>query len=334
MFVAVSREKTFVRRRAPELDMGKQQPTRITIERMADMGKIGFIGLGIMGKPMSRNLLKGGADLLVYDIDAAAVETLVKEGAVSASLSEIGEACDMVFTILPKGEIVREVLFCENGVAAGMSKGGVVVDMSSVTPTDSKECAKRLSEKGIGFIDAPVSGGEPKAIDGTLAIMAGGNQADFERALPLFKLMGSSAALVGTTGSGSTAKLVNQVIVNGTIALVAEAFVFCVKSGAAPMVVYEAIRGGLAGSTILDAKLPMMASRDFNPGGKISINHKDIGNVLKTAHIVDCPMPFTAQLYEIMQTLKVAGQMDDDHSALVNYFERLAGVLVEDVGEN
>ena len=296
------------------------------------MGKIGFIGLGIMGRPMSRNLLKKGAELLVYDIDKSAVEALERDGAVGAAPAEIGAECDMVFTILPTGDIVKEVLFSENGVVSSMREGSVVVDMSSVTPRESRECAARLSEKNIGFLDAPVSGGEPKALDGTLAIMAGGSQCDFAKALPYFEMMGSSAALVGGPGSGSIAKLVNQVIVNGTIALVSEAFVLCAKSGADPLLVYEAIRGGLAGSTVLDAKLPMMASRDFKPGGKISINHKDIGNVLKTAHDVDCPMPFTALLFEIMQALKVAGQMDDDHSAIVNYFERLAKVEVSGGG--
>ena len=290
--------------------------------------KAGFIGLGIMGKPMSANLLKGGVELLVYDIDAKAVDLTVSRGARYAELSEIGTECDVVFTILPNGSVVRDVLFEKNGIAAAMKPKGVVVDMSSVTPADSIYCHEKLAKEGIGFIDAPVSGGEPKAVDGTLAIMAGGEQKDFDIALPYLELMGSSAALVGKPGSGSVAKLVNQVIVNGTIAVVSEAFVLCAKAGVDPMTVYGAIRGGLAGSTVLDAKLPMMASRDFRPGGKISINHKDIGNVLKTAHEIDCPMPFTAQLFEVMQTLKAAGQMDDDHSAIVNYFERLAGVEV------
>lgn len=291
------------------------------------MAKVGFIGLGIMGKPMAKNLRKAGVELLVNDIDAAAVAALTADGARAAELHEIGEECDVIFTILPNGEIVNDVLFRENGVAFAMKKG-VVIDMSSVTPADSIGCAERLRKKGIGFVDAPVSGGEPKAIDGTLAIMAGGEQTDFDAALPYFDIMGSSATLVGKSGSGSTAKLVNQVIVNGTIAVVAEAFVLCAKAGVDRMTVYEAIRGGLAGSTVLDAKLPMMAARNFKPGGKISINHKDISNVLKTAHAIDCPMPFTAQLFEIMQSLKVAGQMNDDHAAIVNYFERLADAEV------
>ncbi len=292
------------------------------------MGMVGFIGLGIMGNPMALNLLRGGVDLMVYDVSDKAVSALTDQGAKRGTPAEIGASCDLVFTILPNGEIVKDVLFSNSGVMQAMP-GGVVVDMSSVTPVDSAYCAEKLAEKGIGFLDAPVSGGEPKAIDGTLAIMAGGEQKDFEKALPCFKIMGSSATLVGKVGSGSTAKLVNQVIVNGTIAVVSEAFVLCAKAGVDPVTVYEAIRGGLAGSTVLDAKLPMMASRNFKPGGKISINHKDITNVLKTAHAIDCPMPLTAMLFEIMQSLKVAGQMDDDHSAIVNYFERLANVEVE-----
>lgn len=290
------------------------------------MGKIGFIGLGIMGRPMSLNLLKSGVEIMVNDVDVSALNVLTAAGAVGADLLEISAACDIVITILPNGEIVKEVLFSDKGVASAMTAGGIVVDMSSVTPADSIYCAARLKEKGIGFIDAPVSGGEPKAIDGTLAIMAGGERKDFDKVLPFLLMMGSSATLVGGWGSGSTAKLVNQIIVNGTIALVSEAFVLCAKAGANPDTVYQAIRGGLAASAVLDAKLPMMTSRDFVPGGKISINHKDIGNVLKTAHDIDCPVPLTAQLFEILQTLKAAGQMDDDHSAIVNYFERLAGI--------
>ena len=292
------------------------------------MAKIGFIGLGIMGRPMALNLIRAGKQLMVYDIDSVAVEALKNEGAEYASLSDIGENCEVIFTILPNGQIVKDVLLSDDGVASTM-KVGIVVDMSSVTPSDSISCADELSKIGIGFIDAPVSGGEPKAIDGTLAIMAGGRADDFDAVFELFMIMGSSAMLVGENGSGSTAKLVNQIIVNGTIAVVSEAFTFCAKAGVNPTTVYQAIRGGLAGSTVLDAKLPMMTERNFKPGGKISINHKDISNVMKTAHEIDSPLPLTAQLFEILQSLKVAGQMDDDHAAIVNYFERLAGVEVK-----
>jgi len=290
--------------------------------------KVGFIGLGIMGRPMSLNLLRSGTNLMVYDIDKDAVDFVVNNGAVAADLNEIGRSCDIVITILPNGEIVKDVLFCEDGLMANMSSSGLVIDMSSVTPFDSRYCADRLREKGIGFLDAPVSGGEPKAIDGTLAIMVGGGQEDFDVAKPYFEILGASAVLVGDNGSGSTAKLVNQIIVNGTIAVVSEAFVFCMKAKADPKTVYEAIRDGLAGSTVLDAKIPMILERNFKPGGKISINHKDISNVVATAHNIDCPIPLSANLFEILQALKVNGQMDDDHAAIVNYFERIAGVEV------
>ncbi|MEY8353108.1 NAD(P)-binding domain-containing protein [Lachnospiraceae bacterium 54-53] len=293
------------------------------------MEKIGFAGLGIMGKPMAVNLLRAGFDVMVYDIDPAAMEALKKEGARPSALKEIGESCQKVFLILPNGKIVQDILFTSDGLLAHLKEGSIVCDMSSVTPGESKECYHKLGEAGIGFLDAPVSGGEPKAIDGSLAFMVGGDQEAFERLVPCFQAMGESWLLVGSSGSGSIAKLANQIIVNLTIAAVSEAFVFAEKAGADPEKVYQGIRGGLAGSVVLDAKLPKILDRDFNPGGKISINHKDIGNVLKTAHEADVPVPFCSQLYEVMQTLKVKGCMGEDHAAIIKYFEDLADVKVE-----
>ena len=293
------------------------------------MKKAGFIGLGIMGKPMAKNLLKAGCELMVYDINKDAVDEVAKEGAKAAGLEEIGRECEIIFTILPNGKIVSDVLFSENGVFSTVKAGAVVCDMSSVTPTESKACAAKLLEKGVGFIDSPVSGGEPKAIDGTLAFMAGGEEKDFEAVKPYMDIMGASALLIGPSGSGSVTKLANQIIVNLTIATVSEAFVLATKAGADPVKVYNAIRGGLAGSTVLDAKIPMIVERNFKPGGKISINHKDIKNVINTAHEIDCPVPLTAQLFEIMQALKVGGHRDDDHGGIVQYFEQLAGVEVK-----
>ena len=290
---------------------------------------IGFIGLGIMGKPMARNLLKAGVELMVYDINPAAVEALAAEGAAAGSPDAIGKSCEVVFTILPNGPIVQEVLFGENGAASGLKPGAVVCDCSSVTPGESKLCWEKLHAMGVGFVDAPVSGGEPGAVAGTLAFMAGGEEKDFDALKPYFTIMGSSALLVGAPGSGSVTKLANQVIVNNTIAVVSEAFVLAVKAGADPVKVYEAIRGGLAGSAVLDAKLPMMVERNFKPGGKISINHKDIKNVINTAHELDVPVPYSAQLFEILQSLKVHGHMEDDHSGIVQYFEGLADVVVK-----
>ena len=293
------------------------------------MSKVGFIGLGIMGKPMASHLAKAGIDLMVSDLNTAIVEELCALGAKAGNYEQIGRECDIIFTILPTGAIVRSVLFGEGGVASYLTAGKVVCDMSSVTPGESQECYNRLKEIGVGFVDAPVSGGEPGAIAGTLAIMCGGDQADFDRLVPLFDIMGNSALLIGGPGAGSVTKLANQIIVNMNIATVAEALTLATKAGVDPMNVYKAIRGGLAGSTVLDAKAPMMCARNFKPGGTIRVNHKDIKNVLATAHEIDAPVPLTAQLFEIQQALKVAGHMDDDHSGYVQYFERLADVTVK-----
>ncbi|SHJ41670.1 2-hydroxy-3-oxopropionate reductase [Hespellia stercorisuis] len=293
------------------------------------MSKIGFIGLGIMGKPMAKHLIGEQVKLMVNDINQSAVKELTAMGAAQSGYREIGALCDIIFLILPNGSIVQEVLFGENGVMTEVRPGTIICDMSSVTPVESKFCYEKCAEKNVGFLDAPVSGGEPGAVNGTLAFMAGGDQKDFEALNPYFDIMGSSALLIGEPGSGSVTKLANQIIVNNTIAVVSEAFVLAVKAGADPARVYEAIRGGLAGSAVLDAKIPMIMERNFTPGGKISINHKDIKNVVNTAHEIDVPIPFTAQLFEIMQALKVGGHMDEDHGGIVQYFEQLAGVTVE-----
>ena len=222
------------------------------------MKKTGFIGLGIMGRPMAKNLLQANCDLYVYDLNKAVVDEFVELGAKSATLKEIGETCDVIFTILPNGKIVQDVLFGKDGICETVKEGTIVCDMSSVTPTESKTCYAKLKEMNVGFIDSPVSGGEPKAIDGTLAFMAGGEQQYFDGLKEYFDVMGSSALLIGESGSGSVTKLANQIIVNLTIATVSEALVLAKKAGADPEKVYKAIRGGLAGSTVLDAKAPMM----------------------------------------------------------------------------
>lgn len=293
------------------------------------MEQIGFIGLGIMGLPMAKRLLEAGYQLLVNDVSQERVGILTRLGARSAACSQIGQECGLVFTILPNGSIVQRVLFAPDGVAGSLAPGSLVVDMSSVTPGDSKICAEKLGTLGCRFLDSPVSGGEPGAVNGTLAFVVGGDSADFERAKPCFEVMGASATLVGPVGSGSVTKLANQIIVNMGIAAVSEAMVLATRAGADPGRVFQAIRGGLAGSAVLEAKAPMMLRRDFKPGGKISINHKDVKNVIATAHELDVPLPLTAQLFEIMQALKVGGHMDEDHSGIVQYFERLAGVVVE-----
>ena len=291
--------------------------------------KVGFIGLGIMGRPLAKHLVKAGFDVMVSDVNPVPVQELVEMGASTGSYAEIGEQCGVVITILPTGGIVQSVLFGEGGIASTLKPGSLVIDHSSVTPVESRECHAKLQEKGVDFVDAPVSGGEPGAIAGTLAIMAGGDEAVFEKAKKYMEPYASSILLIGPVGSGSVAKLANQIIVNNNIAIVSEALTFAVKAGADPEKVYLAIRGGLAGSAVLDAKAPMMYNRNFVPGGPIRINHKDITNVVKTAHAIDAPIPYTAQLYEIMQSLKIHGLMGEDHSAIVKYFEAMADVKVE-----
>jgi 2-hydroxy-3-oxopropionate reductase len=291
-------------------------------------GKAGFIGLGIMGKPMAKNIVSKAFSLAVHDVNEAALEELREAGAEVKTPAEIGAECNVIFTCLPNGKIVQDVLFGAEGVFSTITAGTIVVDHSSVTPDEAKFCAERLSKKKASFLDAPVSGGEPKAITGELAIMVGGDEGSFKKVTPYFEAIGSSAILTGDVGSGSVTKLVNQIIVNLNIAVVSEALVFAEKAGVSPVKVYEAIKGGLAGSAVLDAKAPLIAKRQFQPGGKISINHKDITNVLSSAHSMEIPVPFTAQLFEIMQSLKIMGCFEEDHGAIVKYFERLAGVEI------
>jgi 2-hydroxy-3-oxopropionate reductase len=294
------------------------------------MSKIGFIGLGIMGKPMSRNLLKAGFQLVIYDIDKAPVEELKQAGAeVGASPMDVAAKTHVIITMLPNSPHVKAAVLGKDGVIEGAHKGSIVVDMSSITPIVSREISKALAQKGIRMLDAPVSGGEPKAIDGSLSIMVGGAQADFDEVLPIFKAMGSSAVLTGGSGAGSVTKLANQIIVQLNIAAVSEALVMATKAGVDPELVYKAIRGGLAGSTVLDAKAPLMLDRKFDPGGRISTNLKDIANVLETSHEIGVPLPLTAVVMEILQALKADGMGNLDHGAIVRFYEKLAHVEVK-----
>ena len=290
---------------------------------------VGFIGLGIMGFPMAKNLLDKGVGLLVNDVRGEPVKLLASTGAEPAGLYDIARRCDIVFTMLPEDSVSEQVIIGGEGLVSGMRPGGLVVDMSSVTPVCANKCSEALAARGVAHLDAPVSGGEPKATDSTLAIMVGGDQADFDRALPYFEKMGSSIKLVGKSGAGALCKLSNQVIVNLNIAAMSEAFVLLCKAGGDPRAAYEAIRYGAAGSEILDAKLFKILNRDFTPGGKMSINYKDICNVMATAKIYDAPMPLTAQLCEIMRSMKALGGPDEDHASIVRHFERLSGIEVK-----
>ena len=291
--------------------------------------KIGLIGLGIMGKPMAKNMLKGGyTDLLVSDLNKAAVEEVVACGAKAATNKEIGQSCDVVMTMLPNSPHVKSVMLGENGVAAYMRPGTVFIDMSSINPVASKEIAAVLAEKSIEMLDAPVSGGEPKAIDGTLSFMVGGKQEVFDAYKPLLETMGASVVRCGDVGAGNTTKLANQIIVACNIQAVAEAFTLAQKAGVDPGLVFQAIRGGLAGSTVMDAKGPMMLSGNDKPGFKIDLHIKDLNNALDCAHSVGAPVPMTASVQEILQWLHNHDCGGNDHSAIAKYYEHLTGIKI------
>ena len=293
------------------------------------MKKLGFIGLGIMGKPMAKNLLKAGYDLYVYDIVKAAVDEVAAAGAKAcASIKEGAEQCDTIVTMLPNSPQVKEVVLGKDGVCDYAKAGTLIIDMSSIAPGASQEMQKALAAKGMRMVDAPVSGGEPKAIDGTLAIMVGGAQADFDEAKPIFDVLGSSAVLVGDIGAGNTTKLANQIVVALNIAACAEAMTLAYNAGVDPEKVYQAIRGGLAGSTVMDAKVPMMLSGNFKPGFKIDLHIKDLNNALETGQALHTPLNLTAEVMQMMQVIKRDGEGQSDHSALLKFYEKLTDTEV------
>ncbi len=291
------------------------------------MMKVGMIGLGIMGKPMARNLLKAGYDLTVSSYNKAADE-LVAAGAKKAPNAAIGESCDVVLTMLPNSPQVKEVMLGKDGVAAHMKPGTVFIDMSSINPVASKEIAAALAGRGIEMLDAPVSGGEPKAIDGTLSFMVGGKQEVFDKYKPLLGAMGSSVVRCGEVGAGNTTKLANQIIVACNIQALAEALTLAQKAGVDPQLVFEAIRGGLAGSTVMNAKAPMMIAGDGRPGFKIDLHIKDLNNALDCAHTVGAPVPMTAEVQEVLQWLHNQGEGQHDHSCIARYYEKLTGIEI------
>jgi 2-hydroxy-3-oxopropionate reductase len=292
--------------------------------------KTGFIGLGIMGKPMAKNLLKAGYRLVVFDVNAAPMKELEAAGAeTAASAKEVAEKCDVVVTMLPNSPHVKAVVLGPKGVIEGAGPGKTVIDMSSIAPLASREIASLLAEKGVEMLDAPVSGGEPKAIDGTLSVMVGGKKDVFERCYPVMKAMAGSVVRVGDTGAGNVAKLANQIVVALNIAAMSEALVLAAKAGVQPDLVYQAIRGGLAGSTVLDAKAPLVMDRKFSPGFRVNLHIKDLGNVLETSREIGVPLPLTAAVMEMMQALKVDGLGDADHCSLVRHYEKMAHVEVK-----
>ncbi len=291
--------------------------------------KIGFIGLGIMGRPMAKNLIKAGHELVVCDFNKAAVEDLVSCGAKSAANgAEMAKQVDVIITMVQNSPQVRAAVLGEGGIAETAKPGFTLIDMSSIDPVESKKIGEELAKKGCKMLDAPVSGGEPKAIDGTLSVMVGGEKEDFDKFLPVLQAMAGSVTYVGSLGAGNIAKLANQIVVACNIAAVAEALTFSKKVGADPELVYQAIRGGLAGSTVMDAKAPMMMAGNYKPGFRIELHIKDLTNALNAAHAVNAPVPLTGEVMEMMQSLKAYGCEKDDHSALAKYYEKISDTSI------
>lgn len=291
--------------------------------------KIGFIGLGIMGKPMAKNLIVSGYDLIVHNRSQVSVDELVKEGAKTAkSSAEVAEQSEIIITMLPNSPDVKLVILGEKGVLKGASDGTIIIDMSSIEPLVSQRIAAEVSEKGVEFLDAPVSGGEPGAIQGTLAIMVGGKEEIFNRCLPIFEILGKSVVRVGEVGAGGFAKLANQIIVALNMAAVSEAFVLGQKAGLDPEKLFQAIRGGLAGSRVMDAKIPMIIDRNFKPGFKIKLHKKDIKNALATASDLQVPLPLAGLVEQMFSALLVDDKGELDHSAIIQFSEKLAHIEV------
>ena len=281
--------------------------------------KIGFIGLGIMGKPMVRNLLKAGHELLTfsrtrYDIEGAQF---------ADSIAEVAAACKLIITMLPDGPDVHDVVLGQGGILENAAAGTIIVDMSSIAPVIAQEIYGKCTEKGIKMLDAPVSGGEPGAINGTLSIMVGGEAAVLDEVREVLLCMGASVVHCGEIGAGNVTKLANNVIVALNIAAVSEALTLATKAGVDPAKVFEAIKGGLAGSNVMNAKVSMMLERNFKPGFKIDLHIKDLKNAIVTAHETGAPLPMTAQVMEVMQNLRAAGEGQSDHSAIFKYYEKL-----------
>ena len=294
------------------------------------MEKIGFIGVGIMGKPMAKNLIDAGYDIIAYDINEKALNEIVEYGADrGTSPKNVAENSDVVLTMLPNSPDVKEVVLGKNSVIEGVRKSQILIDMSSIAPLVSQEIAKELEKKGVEILDAPVSGGEEKAKSGTLAFMVGGKKEVFEKYKGILDVMGGSVTLVGDIGAGQTTKLANQVIVALNIAAVAEAMVLGKKAGVDPEKIFNAIRGGLAGSKCLEDKAPRMLKGSFTPGFKMKLHLKDLTNVFETSRSLHAAMPLTAQVMEMMQVLIADGHTEIDHGGLALFYEKMNGISLK-----
>ncbi|HEY4079451.1 MAG TPA: 2-hydroxy-3-oxopropionate reductase [Burkholderiaceae bacterium] len=291
--------------------------------------KIGFIGLGIMGTPMAGHLIQAGHQLFVHTLgkipDAIAASRVTH----CVSARGVAERADIIFVMVPDTPQVEEVLFSDDGIAAGLSAGKVVVDMSSISPLATKTFAQRINALGCDYLDAPVSGGEVGAKNGTLSIMVGGPEATFERIKPLFELMGKNITLVGGNGDGQTAKVANQIIVALNIEAVAEALLFAAKAGADPARVRQALMGGFASSKILEVHGERMIKRTFDPGFRISLHQKDLNLALSSARELGLALPHTASAQQLFSACVAQGGKDWDHSAMVRALEKMADFEIE-----
>jgi 2-hydroxy-3-oxopropionate reductase len=288
--------------------------------------KVGFIGLGIMGKPMAKNLIDAGYDLVVYNRTREKADELASEGAtVAGSPKEVAENSDVIITMLPDSPQVEEVLAGEDGVLEGIRAPSLIVDMSTISPVVTEELAEKVQEKGASMLDAPVSGGDVGAIEGTLAIMVGGSEEDFERAKPLFEVMGKAVTHVGPSGTGQVVKAANQIVVALTIEAVSEALVLGSKGGVAPEKILDVLGGGLAGNKVMEVKREKMLEHSFDPGFRIELHHKDLGIALAAGREYGVTLPVTAIVDQMLETLKMRGKGDRDHSAILTLIEESSG---------
>jgi len=288
------------------------------------MSKVGFIGLGIMGGPMAGHLIDGGHELYAFDINGVPAELTDKGAKSCANSKEVAETADIIIVMVPDTPHVQAVLFGENGVAEGISKGKTVVDMSSISPIETKKFAAKINELGCDYLDAPVSGGEVGAKAGTLTIMVGGEQKTFDKVKPLFDLMGKNITLVGGNGDGQTCKVANQIIVALNIEAVSEALLFASKAGADPAKVREALMGGFASSKILEVHGERMVKRTFDPGFRIELHQKDLNLALSGARALNISLPNTATAQELFNSCAAHGGSGWDHSALCRALEMMA----------
>ena len=285
---------------------------------------IGFIGLGVMGRPMAQHLIEGEHTVFLNRVKDVSSHLVEKGGQAVDTAKAVAEAADIIILMVPDTPEVETVLFGADGVAEGLSSGKIVVDMSSISPVDTKEFASRITGMGCGYLDAPVSGGEGGAIAGTLSIMVGGKKADFEKVYPIFELMGKNISHVGEVGDGQTAKVANQIIVGLTINAVAEGLLFASKAGADPAKVREALMGGFASSKILEVHGERMVKRTFDPGFRISLHQKDLNNALSAGRSLKLPLPATSLCQELFNTCAAQGYGELDHSGLVKALETMA----------